>query len=58
MQLLIYIINRDRTIIGFVGLVVNLLNRPIDGATVQRPKKCVRKKQIHVLFMSYDEIVF
>jgi hypothetical protein len=27
------------TIIGFVGFVVNLLNRPTDGATVQRPKK-------------------
>jgi hypothetical protein len=26
-------------IISFVGFVVNLLNRPTDGATVQRPKK-------------------
>jgi hypothetical protein len=29
----------DRTIIGFVGLVVNLLNRPIDGATVGNRKR-------------------
>jgi hypothetical protein len=35
----IYIIYDDRTIIGFVGFVVNLLNRPTDGAKVQRPKK-------------------
>jgi hypothetical protein len=34
-KLLIYIIYGDRTIIGFVGFVVN---RPTDGATV-----CVRK---------------
>jgi hypothetical protein len=33
-QLLIYIIYGDRTIIGFVGFVANLLNRPPDGATV------------------------
>jgi hypothetical protein len=32
-QLLIYIIYGDRTIIGFVGFVANLLNRPTDGAT-------------------------
>jgi hypothetical protein len=25
--------------VGFVGFVVNLLNRPTNGATVQRPKK-------------------
>jgi predicted RNA methylase len=31
-QLLFYIIYDDKTIIGFVGLVVNLLNRPTDGA--------------------------
>jgi hypothetical protein len=41
---LIYIIYGDRTIIGFVGFVVNLLNRPTDGTTVQRLKKCVRKR--------------
>jgi hypothetical protein len=29
----------DRTIIGFVGLVVNLLNRPTDGATVSIRKR-------------------
>jgi hypothetical protein len=42
-QLLIYISYDDRTIIGFVGLIVNLLNRPADGDTVRvrkvRPKK-------------------
>jgi Mg/Co/Ni transporter MgtE len=27
----IYIIDDDRTIIGFVGFVANLLNRPTDG---------------------------
>jgi hypothetical protein len=32
--LLIYIIYGDRTIIGFVGLVVNLLNKLTDGAMV------------------------
>jgi hypothetical protein len=41
---LIYIIYGDRTIIGFVRFVVNLLNRPADGTTVQRLKKCVRKR--------------
>jgi hypothetical protein len=34
-------------LLRFVGFVVNLLNRPTDGATVNvrkvRPKKCVRK---------------
>jgi hypothetical protein len=49
-QLLIYIINGDRTTIGFVGLVVNLLNRPIDGETVQRPKKCVQKNYFSSAF--------
>jgi hypothetical protein len=44
-QLLIYVIYGDRTnIIGWVGFVVNILNRPTDVATVQRPKKCVPKK--------------
>jgi hypothetical protein len=33
------IIYGDRTIIGFVGFVANLLNRPIAGATVSFPKK-------------------
>jgi hypothetical protein len=33
-QLLINIIYGDRTIIGFVGFLANLLNRPTDGATV------------------------
>jgi hypothetical protein len=42
-QLLIYIIYGDRTIIGFVGFVANLLNRPTDGATVSI-RKCVRKR--------------
>jgi hypothetical protein len=36
--LLIYIIYGDRTIIGFVGLVVNLLNKLTDGATVSARK--------------------
>jgi hypothetical protein len=38
-QLLIYIIYGDRTIIGFVGFVANLLNISTDGATVTHPKK-------------------
>jgi hypothetical protein len=32
---LIYIIYGDRTIIGLIGFVANLLNRPTDGATVR-----------------------
>jgi hypothetical protein len=39
MYLCIYIIYGDRTIIGFVGFVANLLNRPIDGTTVSVRKK-------------------
>jgi hypothetical protein len=34
MQLLIYIIYGDRTIVGFVGFADNLLNTPTDGAAV------------------------
>jgi hypothetical protein len=44
MYILIYIIYGDRTIIGFVGFVGNLLKRPTDGTTDQRPKKCVQKR--------------
>jgi hypothetical protein len=36
---LFYIIYSYRTIIGFVGFVANLLNRPTDGATVSVRKK-------------------
>jgi hypothetical protein len=43
-HLLIYIIYGDRAIIGFVGFLANLLNKPIDGATVS-----VRKKLLFVL---------
>jgi hypothetical protein len=39
MQLLIYIIYGDRTIIGFVGFVANLLNSTTDGATVSVRKR-------------------
>jgi hypothetical protein len=35
----IYIVYGDRTIIGFVGFVDNLLNRPTDGATVSVRKR-------------------
>jgi hypothetical protein len=38
-QLVIYIIYGDITIIGFVGFVANLLNRPTDGATVSVRKR-------------------
>jgi hypothetical protein len=38
-QLFIYIIYGDRTIICFFGLVPNLLNRPTDGATVSVRKR-------------------
>jgi hypothetical protein len=38
-QLVIYIIYGDSTIIGFVGFVANLLNRPTDGATVSVRKR-------------------
>jgi hypothetical protein len=49
-QLFIYISSGDRTIIGFVGLVVNLLNRPIDGAPVQRPEKSSEKNYFSSAF--------
>jgi hypothetical protein len=39
MQLLIYIIYGGRTIIGFVGFIANLLNRPTDAATVSVRKR-------------------
>jgi hypothetical protein len=35
----IYIVYGDRTIIGFVDFVDNLLNRPTDGATVSVRKR-------------------
>jgi hypothetical protein len=35
----IYIIYGDRTIIGVVGFVADLLNRPTDGATVSVRKR-------------------
>jgi hypothetical protein len=38
-NVLIYIIYGDRTIIGFVGFVANLLNRLTDGATVSVRKR-------------------
>jgi hypothetical protein len=38
-NLLIYIIYGDRTTIGFVGFVANLLNRLTDGATVSVRKR-------------------
>jgi hypothetical protein len=38
-QLLIYIIHGDRTIIGFVRFVPNLLNRPTDGVTISVRKR-------------------
>jgi hypothetical protein len=36
--LVIYIIYNEKTIVGFIGLV-NLLNRPTDGATVSVRKR-------------------
>jgi hypothetical protein len=39
MYFLIYIIYGDRTIIGFVGFIANLLNRLTDGATVSVRKR-------------------
>jgi hypothetical protein len=39
MQVLLYIIYGDRTIIGFVDFVANLLNKPTDGATVSVRKR-------------------
>jgi hypothetical protein len=38
-HLLIYIIYGDRTIIGLVSFVANLLNRPTDGATANTSEK-------------------
>jgi hypothetical protein len=38
-QLLIYIIYGDWIILGFVGFVVNLLNRSTDGATLSVRKR-------------------
>jgi hypothetical protein len=43
-QLFIYIIYGNRTNIGFVGLVVNLLNRQADGATVSVRKNASKKR--------------
>jgi hypothetical protein len=40
-QLLIYIIYGDRTIMGFDDFVANLLNRPTDDATVSVLKKVI-----------------
>jgi hypothetical protein len=37
--ILLYIIYGDKTIIGFVAFVVNLPNRPINGATVSVRKR-------------------
>jgi hypothetical protein len=42
-QLLIYIIYGDRTIMGFVGFVANLLNRLTDGARSASEKVRPRK---------------
>jgi hypothetical protein len=36
---LIYIVYGARTLFSFVGFVANLLNRPIDGATVSVRKR-------------------
>jgi hypothetical protein len=47
-QLLIYIIYDDRTIIRFVGLVANLLNRPTDGARVSVRKSASEKELLFV----------
>jgi hypothetical protein len=38
----------DRTIIGFVGFVANLLNRPTDGATVSVRKSASEKELLFV----------
>jgi hypothetical protein len=46
--LIIYIIYGDRTIIGFVGFVANLLNRPTDGATVSVRKSAPEKQLLFV----------
>jgi hypothetical protein len=36
-------------VIGFVGFIANLLNRPLDGRR-QRPKKCVRCEYVKLPF--------
>jgi hypothetical protein len=48
MELLIYIIYGDRTIIGFVSFVGNLLHRPTDGATVSVRKKLTFRRLVSV----------
>jgi hypothetical protein len=45
----IYIIYGDRTIIGVVGFVANLLNRRTDGATVSVRKSASKKELFFVL---------
>jgi hypothetical protein len=52
-QLLIYIIYGDRTIIGFVGFVANLLNRLTDGPTVSVRKSAF---EIDLLFVHVRKI--
>jgi hypothetical protein len=47
-ELLIYIIYCDRTIIGFVGFDTNLLNRPTEGATVSVRKSASKKELLFV----------
>jgi hypothetical protein len=44
----IYIIYGERAIIGFVGLVVNLLNRPTHRATVSVRKSASEKELLFV----------
>jgi hypothetical protein len=48
MYFCIYIIYRDSTIIGFVGYVANLLNRPTDGATASIRKSASKKELLFV----------
>jgi hypothetical protein len=55
-QLLIYIIYGDRTIIGFVGFVANLLNRPTAGATVS-VRKNGSEKDISVFSINQERKV-
>jgi hypothetical protein len=45
---LIYIFYGDRTIIGFVGFVANLLNKPTDGATVSVRKSASERVLLFV----------
>jgi hypothetical protein len=49
-QLFIYIIYGDRTIVGVVGFVANLLNRSTDGATVNVRKSTSEKELSFVRF--------